>query len=149
MTTGTPPFLSLSLSLALSLSLSLQGSLRDDHRHALSLSLSLARSLSHSLSLSLQGCLGEHHRHARAAPPLAKQGPSWGYFKSQFLLGLSSFGDISPQKRTNGSKNEPGIPPRRAFCGHTLLCVLCDVYLGAPPAFLKCGQCAGRCGWRS
>ena len=29
------------------------------------------------------------------------QGPSWGYFKSQFLTGLSSFDDSSPQ---NGSK---------------------------------------------
>ena len=32
------------------------------------------------------------------------QGPSWGYFKSQFLTGLSSFGDCSPQ---NGSKTVP------------------------------------------
>ena len=32
------------------------------------------------------------------------QGPSWGYFKSQFLTGLSSFGDCSPQ---NGSKTIP------------------------------------------
>ena len=47
------------------------------------------------------------------------QGPSWEYFKSQFSLGLSPFDDISPQKRTNGSKNEDGIPTRRAFCGYT------------------------------
>jgi len=47
----------------------------------------------------------------------ATQGPSWGYFKSQFLQGLSTFDDIFPQKRTNGSKNEHGIPPRRGFCG--------------------------------
>ena len=45
-------------------------------------------------------------------------GPLWGYFKSQFSSGLSTFDDISPQNRTNGSKNEHGIPPRRAFCGH-------------------------------
>ena len=48
---------------------------------------------------------------ARAMPPPPRrpaglsvgttQGPSWGYFKSQFLTGLSSFGDCSPQ---NGSK---------------------------------------------
>ena len=38
------------------------------------------------------------------------QGPSWGYFKSQFPEVLSTFRDISPRKRTTGSKNEPGIP---------------------------------------
>ena len=45
------------------------------------------------------------------------QGPWWGYFKSQFQLDLFTFNDISTQKRTNGSKNEHGIPPRRTFCG--------------------------------
>ena len=47
----------------------------------------------------------------------ATQGPWWGYFKSQVQSGLLTFDDISPQKRTNGSKNEHGIPPRRTFCG--------------------------------
>jgi hypothetical protein len=48
---------------------------------------------------------------------MTTQGPWWGYFKSQFQLGLLTFDYISPQKRTNGSKNEHGIPPRRTFCG--------------------------------
>ena len=41
---------------------------------------------------------------ARPGVPLPTQGPSWGYFKSQLLTGLSSFGDCSPQ---NGSKTVP------------------------------------------
>ena len=57
------------------------------------------------------------------------QGPLWGYFKSQFLTGLSCFGDSSPH---NGSKTVPksqnrplGYPhigpfvvptPRPVFC---------------------------------
>ena len=57
----------------------------------------------------------------RAAPHarhhITTQGPGWGYFESQFQLDLSTFDDISTQKRTNGSKNEHGIPPRRTFCG--------------------------------
>ena len=39
-----------------------------------------------------------------ARPVSATQGPSWGYFKNQFLTGLSSVGDCSPQ---NGSKTVP------------------------------------------
>ena len=48
------------------------------------------------------------------------QGPSWGYFKSQFLTGLSTFGDSSPQ---NGSKTVPksqnrplGYPTKGLSC---------------------------------
>ena len=51
----------------------------------------------------------------RTAP--APQGPSWGYLKSPFLAGLSTFGDNFPQKRPKGSKNVHRIPPRRGFCG--------------------------------
>ena len=63
------------------------------------------------------------HIRSTAAPQCATnsecptQGPWWGYFKSQFQLDLLTFDDISTQKRTNGSKNEHGIPPRRTFCG--------------------------------
>ena len=42
--------------------------------------------------------------------PCTTPGPSWGYLKSQFQLGLSIFSDIFTQKRGNGSKNEDGIP---------------------------------------
>ena len=42
------------------------------------------------------------------------QGSSWGYFKVNFEQSLSTFGNACPQ---NGCKNEPLIPPRRAFCG--------------------------------
>ena len=52
---------------------------------------------------------------SRSYPRQALRG---GYFKGQFSLGLSTFGDISPQKRGNGSKNEDGIAPRRALCGY-------------------------------
>ena len=48
------------------------------------------------------------------------QGPSWGYFKSQFATGLSIFTKNTTkwlQGRGNGSNNEDGMPPRRAFCG--------------------------------
>ena len=51
--------------------------------------------------------------------PLPK-GISWGYLKSQFLSGLSTFGDNFPQKRPKGSKNVHRIPPRRGFCGSCL-----------------------------
>ena len=45
------------------------------------------------------------------APPEALCG---GISKVNFQETLSSFGDKCPQ---NGSKNEHGMPPRRAFCG--------------------------------
>ena len=48
------------------------------------------------------------------AVSLSTQGPLWGYLKVNSSETLSSFGDKCPQ---NGSKNEPGIPPHRAFCG--------------------------------
>ena len=43
---------------------------------------------------------------------LTTRGPLWGYLKSQLSETLSIFGDEYPQ---NGSKNEHGMPPRRAF----------------------------------
>jgi hypothetical protein len=55
----------------------------------------------------------------RCEPQKSTQGPWWGYFKSQFQLDLLTFDDISTQKRTNGSKHEHGIPPRRTFCGYS------------------------------
>ena len=49
------------------------------------------------------------------------QGPSWGYLKSQFWRDLVDFWRYIPtkwlQERTKGSKNEPGMPPLRAFYG--------------------------------
>ena len=47
--------------------------------------------------------------------PLSTQGPSWGYLKVNFSVTLSIFVDKCPQ---NGSKNEPGMPPRRASRGN-------------------------------
>ena len=46
----------------------------------------------------------QRQQQVRHSQHLPTQGPSWGYFKSQFLTGLSSFGDCSPQ---NGSKTVP------------------------------------------
>jgi hypothetical protein len=49
------------------------------------------------------------------------QGPSWGHLKSQLSSDLVDFWRYIPtkwlQERAKGSKNEPGMPPLRAFCG--------------------------------
>jgi len=72
--------------------------------------------LSKKISLSLL-------RSSSGIPPFERtwhvstQGPWWGYSNSQFPPGLSTFDNNFPQKRGNGSKNEDGIPPRRAFYG--------------------------------
>ena len=63
-----------------------------------------------SMSMSISGAVPTPERRFR----LATQGPSWGYLKVTLSETLSTFGDKCPQ---NGSKNEEGIPPRRAFCG--------------------------------
>ena len=83
-----------------------------------SLSLSLRR---HTLrwTVAQTTCFGSARESTRCSNKRVGHptpGPSWGYFKSQFQLGLSTFGDIFPQKRGNGSKNEDMIPPRRALC---------------------------------
>ena len=43
------------------------------------------------------------------------QGPSWGYLKVNSSETMSNLGDKCPQ---NGSKNEDGMPPRRASRGN-------------------------------
>jgi len=46
----------------------------------------------------------------KVSPEKSAPGPSWGYFKSPFRAGLSTFGDNFPQKRASGSKNGAEIP---------------------------------------
>ena len=65
-----------------------------------------------------------HHQHLRDET-LNTQGPSWGCLKVNSSETLSIFGDKCPQngskndlqERPNGSKNDHGMPPRRASRG--------------------------------
>jgi hypothetical protein len=62
-------------------------------------------------------------RFALPLPIQATQGPSCGYFKSQYLTGSSSFGDCSPQngsKTVTKSQNRPlGYPHEGPFVVRT------------------------------
>ena len=51
------------------------------------------------------------------ARQVSTQGPSWGYFKSQFQSGLSAFDNNFPKMAPITRQSEAGITPRRAFCG--------------------------------
>ena len=69
----------------------------------------------------------------RGRPWYTTEGPSWRYSKVNFDRFFRKHGRFSPnvdKKRANGSKNEPLIPPHRAFCG------VCSIHTSSPRRML-------------
>ena len=64
------------------------------------------------------------------------QGPSWGYFNSPFLTGLSTFGDCSPQ---NGSKTVPKSQNRPLGYPHEGPFVVCATPTSQPRIYMRRG----------
>ena len=58
-------------------------------------------------------CLAIHY-HSLCLPHAR---PFVGVFQESVSISFVNFWRYFPAKRGNGSKNEDGIPPRRAFCG--------------------------------
>ena len=64
--------------------------------------------------LSQREEVAERGENVRSISCGATQGHSWGYFKCQFSKDVAT---LLGKERSNGSKNDPGTPPRRAFRG--------------------------------